>query len=455
MPVIGGFLLLCVCSWSGLPAARAQMLAQSYTAPPRVSMRLEEVSNQLAELRAQLSGVSTQFGEASPQPAEVSPPPAVEPPPQPAEVAAPPAEVSASRAEASAQTAEVNTPSGEVSTPLTAWLDLRPAAAGAPPQTVPDWVENFEFVAAKPAAQGLLESSAGDDEKDTESRARSVFRIRLGHPANAKDDLQVRVFFADRAGEPRPRVTAWNELGSELIRPRHLGQGLGLESSETLLVPMTGVNYLEIEAAGDGTQVRTVFLTWLDRTEVRQPADFPVAGTMREPFQILSSAKRRSQGDSTLYGVVTASLQKSPLVLTRAEAPSTNFQFPLDRAPMVAVVTYQVLGADVAAPPQVRVNGHDPQPGTLYLPDLADPGYQGNARETDTTLSFRYTGWLRAQMVIPGEWLTAGLNNLTLELSNPSDAVAIRSVEVQLKYNWDKFDYVLTPAATPAPEAPQ
>jgi hypothetical protein len=290
-----------------------------------------------------------------------------------------------------------------------------------------------------------------DQEEDDDGRARSLFRIHLAHPAAATDDLQVRVFFDDRVGGPRPRVTAWDELGNELMRSRPLGQGLGLPSSATLTVPMTGVNYLEIEAAEDGTQVRGVFLTWLDRTEVRQPADFAAAGTVREPFQILSSTRRRTRGDSYLYGVVTASLQKSPLVLGATQAPAAGFEFPLDRVPMVAVLTYQVLGTDIAAPPLVRVNGHDPEAATLFLPDLADPGYQGNARENDSLLSFRYTGWLRAQKVIPGEWLTAGLNTVTLELSNGSEAVAVRSVEVQLKYNWDRFDYVLSPATTPPP----
>ena len=236
------------------------------------------------------------------------------------------------------------------------------------------------------------------------------------------------------------------------MRSRPLGQGLGLPSSETLTVPMTGVNYLEIEAAEDGTQVRGVFLTWLDRTEVRQPADFAAAGTVREPFHILATTKRRSRGDSYLYGVVTASLQKAPLVLNAAASPAISFEFPLDTVPMVAVLTYQVLGADIATPPMISVNGREAETSNLYLPDLADPGYQGNARESDTALSFRYTGWLRAQKVIPGEWLTAGLNTVTVGLSNGLESAAVRSVEVQLKYNWDKFDYVLSPAATPAPQ---
>ncbi len=352
-----------------------------------------------------------------------------------------------------------------IGTPLSAWLDLRPAAPNAAPQTVPGWVESFDFIAARPAApqgrlprlefgangEAITANAIDRDADDDDGRARSLFRIRLERPAGATDDLQVRVFFDDRVGGPRPRVTAWDELGNELMRSRPLGQGLGLPSSETLTVPMTGVNYLEIESAEDGTQVRGVFLSWLDRAEVRQPADFAAAGTVREPFHILSATKRGKSGDTYLYGVVTASLQKAPLVLQPATAPLATFEFPLDRVPLVAVLTYQVLGADVAAPPTTAVNGHDAQASTLYLPDLADPAYQGAAQGPDTAMSFRYTGWLRAQTIIPGEWLSAGLNTLTLALSNGSEAVAVRSVEIQLKYNWEKFDYVLTPAATPPP----
>ena len=346
----------------------------------------------------------------------------------------------------------------EVATPLTAWLDLRPAAPEAAPQTVPNWIESFDFVAARPAAQGRLEhlefgvngeaitsNAANSAEDDDDGRARSVFRIHVAHPAASTDDLQVRVFFDDRVGGPRPRVTAWDELGSELLRSRPLGQGLGLPSSETLTVPMKGVNYLEIEAAEDGTQVRGVFLTWLNRTEVRQPADFAAGGSVREPFHILPGTKRRGRGDSYLYGVVTASLQKAPLVLSPVHAPSVSFEVPLERVPMVAVVSFQVLGTNIAAPPLLSVNGHEAAGASLYLPDLADPGYQGDAHSADPALSFRYTGWLRAQQVIPGEWLTQGLNTVTLQLSNGSETVAVRAVEVQLKYNWDKFDYVLSP----------
>ena len=37
-----------------------------------------------------------------------------------------------------------------------------------------------------------------------------------------------------------------------------------------------------------------------------------------------------------------------------------------------------------------------------------------NREEGKSRMSFRYTGWVRAQKIIPGEALAAGLNNLTI-----------------------------------------
>ena len=68
-----------------------------------------------------------------------------------------------------------------------------------------------------------------------------------------------------------------------------------------------------------------------------------------------------------------------------------------------------------------------------------------------STLSdgLRELGFETTLKVIPAASLSAGLNNLAVKLSNTTDSVAIRSVAIQLKYNWDKLDSVLVPAPTP------
>ncbi len=315
-------------------------------------------------------------------------------------------------------------------TSLTAWLDLRNTRAEI--QSVPAWVEGLEY-------RGSRQTAAG---------ARSVFRIRLTRPAAATDDLQIRLLFDDRPGQYGPEVIAWNELGQEVIRSGPLGQGLDLPSSDTVTFPMDGVNYLEIEAPGDGSQVRGAFLTWLAKTEIRQAADFPSGETVRQPFHILAP-RRTSRDDAYLFGVVTAALQTDPITLKAPSAKTAAFQFELERQPLVAVLTYEALGGTIDAPPDVTVNGHSLGGSAFSLPDLADPAFQGVSQALDPQMAFRYTGWIRGQKVIPGSLLKGGLNNLTLLLSNGSESLAVRTVEIQLKYNWEKLDYLLSPQPSP------
>ena len=166
------------------------------------------------------------------------------------------------------------------------------------------------------------------------------------------------------------------------------------------------------------------------------------------------SATRTHKDDGYLYGVVTARLQGAKAMrLNAADAPATTFEFQLERQPLVAVVSYEVLGATLNASPTVAVNQSPAVASEVYLPDLSDPGYRGETREDNPHMGFRYTGWVHAQKVIPGESLSAGLNNLTISLSKGSDTVAIRSVQIQLKYNWEKLDYILAPAVPSVPNS--
>ncbi len=331
--------------------------------------------------------------------------------------------------------------------PLSTYLDLRPAVAGAAPQSAPAWVESFDFIpSTKASPEGMTDghpaAAVGID------RSKSAFRIRLQHPPAASDHLQIRVFFDDLAVVPRPKITVWNELGDKMMS-KPLGEGLGLPSSEVQTVFMRGVNYLEIEAAGDGSQVRGIFLSWMEPTEILQPTDFPSREVARQPFGVLPPM-RTHRDDAYLFGAVVARLQGStPLVLRSGSSPTNTFEFELEHPPLMAMVTCEVLGAAIDAPPTMEINGHSLGASEFYLPDLADPAFQSEAREAEPQMGFRYTGWLRAQKLVPAEFLVAGLNNLTVRLSNVADSVAIRSVSLQLKYPWDKLDTVLVPALTP------
>ena len=333
--------------------------------------------------------------------------------------------------------------------PLSTYLDLRPAVAGALPQTAPSWVESFDFIPASTVAVDDRPGHASVTETGID-KGKSIFRIRLLHPSITSDSLQMRLFFDDPATGPRPKVSVWNELGEKMMS-KTIGLGLGLPSSEVLTVSMNGVNYLEIETPGDGSQMRGVYLGWMEKSEVLQPSDSTGQDSVRQPFGVLPAA-RTQRDDTYRFGAVVARLHGSkPLVLRPEDSPASTFEFEIEHPPLMAVLSYEALGAAVDAPPSLIVNGHPLGPSDLYLPDLADPAFQGEAREAEPQVNFRYTGWLRAQKMIPVEFLAAGLNNLTLRLSNPTDSVAIRSVSIQLKYNWEKLDTVLVPATTPVP----
>ncbi len=77
------------------------------------------------------------------------------------------------------------------------------------------------------------------------------------------------------------------------------------------------------------------------------------------------------------------------------------------------------------------------------MPELADPGYRGEMQPLLQEMHFQYTGWLRAQKIVPVASLKAGTNDVIVVNGADSGASAIRATQIQLKYLWDKTDYVL------------
>jgi len=58
-------------------------------------------------------------------------------------------------------------------------------------------------------------------------------------------------------------------------------------------------------------------------------------------------------------------------------------------------------------------------------------------------MHFQYTGWLRAQKIVPAANLKVGTNDLIIANGSGSEPSAIRATQIQLKYLWDKSDYLL------------
>ncbi|MFL6554365.1 MAG: hypothetical protein ACJ8LV_13485, partial [Chthoniobacterales bacterium] len=143
------------------------------------------------------------------------------------------------------------------------------------------------------------------------------------------------------------------------------------------------------------------------------------------------------------FGTVTATLAIEAIQLDARKQQNAVFQFPIEAQPLTALLTFEIANPRIDAPPEVFVNGQNIGPVALTLPDLADPGYRGESEPLTTEMHFNYTGWLRAQKIVPATLLNVGANDLVVTNGAGTGASAIRATQVQLKYIWDKSDYLL------------
>lgn len=310
-----------------------------------------------------------------------------------------------------------------------AWLDLRQvASASSKPQVTPDWVEAMSIVPAQ-KTPGLPE--------------KTVFRIRLIRPSPESQVLFFRLFFDDNA-EQKPQLIAWDESGTVVMQSGPLGTGMGLPTSESVMVPMVGVSTIDIEVPGDGKTVRGAYLDWMARAEVLHPMSADHRELIPEPFTPVAPLHPVRE-DTERFGTVTASLADETIRIGPSVSNGAAFQFGLETPPLVALITFEVASPNIASPPVVYVNGENLGPASVTLPDLADPGYRGQTAALIRGMHFQYTGWLRAQLLVPAANLRAGTNDLLILSGEGTSASAIRATQIQLKYLWDKTDYQLEP----------
>ena len=308
-----------------------------------------------------------------------------------------------------------------------AWLDLRQTAKPGSIQAVPNWVESVSLVPAEPKS-------------DTAS---TVFRIRLNKPGDAQSVLFFRLFFNDKSGS-QPEVIAWDESGSQLLRSGPLGSGIDLDSSESVMIPMHGIATIDVEVPGDGTTVRSAYLEWMTSSELVHAASAGTQDSVPEPFSLSTRLHAPTQ-DSEQFGTVTASLAAEPIRIGSTSDQAAVFQFGMESQPLLALIRFEVAGPRIDSPPEVIVNGVNVGAVSLALPELADPAYRGEMRTFVNEMQFQYTGWVRAQKIVPLASLQVGTNNIVINNGPNAAASVIRSTQIQLKYLWDKLDYILKP----------
>lgn len=149
--------------------------------------------------------------------------------------------------------------------------------------------------------------------------------------------------------------------------------------------------------------------------------------------------------DTEKFGTITATLSEETIRLGAKLEGGATFQFGVESQPLLALLTFEVASPPIDAPPEVYLNGQDIGPATLVLPELADPAYRGEMEALVNQMHFRYTGWLRAQKIVPVADLKAGDNQLIIANGAGTAASAIRATQIQLKYFWEKSDYILRP----------
>jgi len=312
-------------------------------------------------------------------------------------------------------------------TPESAWLDLRQSTSrNSKTQNAPVWVE---AVTLSPA------QSTGD------LSSKSVFRIRVAQPGADYRVLFFRLFFDDKPGQ-QPELVAWDESGSHVLRSGALGSGINLPSSDSVMIPISGALSIDIEVAGDGKTVRAAYLDWMTSSNVVHPLGADRRDVIPEPFSSMPPLDSPAQ-DVEHFGTVTATLAAETIQISGDIQESPAFQFGVETQPLAALVTFEVANPRIDAPPEIYLNGQDIGPVSLALPELADPGYRGEMESLVRQMHFQYTGWLRAQKIVPAANLKVGTNDLIIVNGSGSEPSAIRATQIQLKYLWDKSDYLL------------
>lgn len=314
--------------------------------------------------------------------------------------------------------------------PFSVWLDFNTLAKAAAPQpALPIWFQSFQSEAVP---------ANGDTPPKT------LFRLRLRRLPQLHQEMLFRVFFDDLP-DMQPVVSAWSETGKERFRATLPGNNTGLPTHESIILPLEGTDYVDIEVPGDGTSIRGAFASSLKEITALQSTDFATAPELADPFGNIAAAPAENV-DSKLFGRIKAVLDPGVVSLSLKAKTAETWKFDLAAQPLVAVVSFEVLNADTNAAPVITVNEGEPAYANIRWPDLADPAYRGESRTLEQGMRFQYTGWLQAQAIVPGKVLRSGLNKITIGLSEGSRAIAVRNVELQLKHNWKHFDYILSPA---------
>jgi hypothetical protein len=205
---------------------------------------------------------------------------------------------------------------------------------------------------------------------------------------------------------------------------------------------MMGTSTIDIEVPGNGKNVRGAYVDWMTSSPIAHPLSADSRDVIPVPFSGVPPLHAPEE-DMEQFGTVTATLAPGTIRIGADIKDSAVFQFGIEAQPLLALLTFEINSSRVDAPPEIYLNAEGVGPVSLALPELADPGYRGQMEALVRQMHFQYTGWVRAQRILPVTSLKVGSNDLVIVNGQGAAASAIRAVQVQLKYLWDKSDYVL------------
>ena len=254
-----------------------------------------------------------------------------------------------------------------------------------------------------------------------------------------------RLFFDDKPKRSRKSSPGMNPAHRFCV-PVKLGAGLNLPRSDTVMMPMMNVTSHRCGSAGRRHRpcAAPISIGW-------QAAKSCIRCTRRhrdlipEPFRA-ATPLHATRNDTEVFGTVTAPLARNDPRWDRACKRSRRSNLEWKPQPLLALLTFEVASPKVEAPPEIYLNGEDLGPVTLVLPDLADPGYRGEMRSLVRQMQYRYTGWMRAQKLLPAVAFESGNKRFDhYRQETGRGHSAIRATQIQLKYLWEKSDYLLRP----------
>src|ERR1043166_2632261 len=197
-----------------------------------------------------------------------------------------------------------------------AWIDLRQQPPeNSHPQSAPDWVESVNMTA--------------------NGSGKTIFRIHVSAPSADTQIMFLRLFFDDNE-KARPEVVAWDESGTQVLRSGALGSGIGLPSSDSVMIPMKNISTVDVEVPGDGKTVRGAYLDWMTSSEVVHPTNAENRDVIPEPFSAMPPLHSSAE-DTENFGTVTATLASEAIQMGPDFEHAATFQFGIESKRLMAL----------------------------------------------------------------------------------------------------------------------